>query len=187
MRLSYSKRRITAYEHTLAQPADDPWMSLMREPAWESVDGRKAKVERDNIVLHLRPSCPYSARRLKHHTIIHHPPHTYTHSTNHVYTDTFSKMADVGATPQVEKCPASAPFFGFMGVTAAIVFASKWEGQEEGRKKRGVKRGMGMQMQREKQGVKREDGGGGDGEVYSTDLSSWVVFPLGRETDRPDA
>jgi len=34
-------------------------------------------------------------------------------------------MADV-ATPQLEKCPASAPFFGFMGVTAAIVFASKF-------------------------------------------------------------
>ncbi|GAB5033058.1 vacuolar atp synthase 16 kda proteolipid [Nannochloropsis oceanica] len=33
-------------------------------------------------------------------------------------------MADVVATPQVEKCPASAPFFGFMGVTAAIVFAN---------------------------------------------------------------
>lgn len=28
------------------------------------------------------------------------------------------------ATVQIEKCPASAPFFGFMGVTAAIVFAS---------------------------------------------------------------
>ncbi len=34
-------------------------------------------------------------------------------------------MADpVVATPQIEKCPASAPFFGFMGVTAAIVFAN---------------------------------------------------------------
>jgi len=32
-------------------------------------------------------------------------------------------MAD--ATVQIEKCPASAPFFGFMGVTAAIVFASE--------------------------------------------------------------
>lgn len=30
-------------------------------------------------------------------------------------------MADI----QLEKCPASAPFFGFMGVTAAIVFCSK--------------------------------------------------------------
>jgi hypothetical protein len=47
----------------------------------------------------------------------------------------------VAATPQIEKCPASAPFFGFMGVTAAIVFASTYYNDEQ----RGREGGMGRE------------------------------------------
>ena len=55
------------------------------------------------------------------------PPHTrpHTHTPNpHRKAPHPETMADA-PTVQIEKCPASAPFFGFMGVTAAIVFASK--------------------------------------------------------------
>ena len=70
----------------------------------------------------------------------HSPSTVYIHALRTPHTDTYSKMADVVATPQVEKCPASAPFFGFMGVTAAIVFASTCEGQGEGGEKEGGKK-----------------------------------------------
>lgn len=85
MYLSYSKPYIAAYHRTQVESAEDAWMSLMRELPWEGADNRKAKIrEGQHRLLHLRPSCPYSARRLKHHTITHHPPYTYTHSARHI-------------------------------------------------------------------------------------------------------
>ncbi len=56
------------------------------------------------------------------------PPHSSSCDTFlrvvQIINTLFLNMSDTNVSH--ENCPTSAPFFGFMGVTAALCFASKW-------------------------------------------------------------